>query len=102
MEPDQKGLLERMSRVAGDAAGKVQQEVAQPVVDAAKVKTRAGVRRAQQAALSQLPLATQDDVARLQSSIDRLEAAAGRCPGAAGRAKPAPRRRSGGDAKPKD
>jgi polyhydroxyalkanoate synthesis regulator phasin len=101
MEPDQNGLLERMSRIAGDAAGKVQQEVAQPVVDAAKVKTRAGVRRAQQAALNQFPLATQDDIARLQSSIDRLEAALADVQ-AQLEAKPTPRRRSGGDAKPKD
>jgi polyhydroxyalkanoate synthesis regulator phasin len=101
MEPDQKGLLERMSRVAGDAAGKVQQEVAQPVVDAAKVKTRAGVRRAQQAALNQFPLATQDDVARLQAEIDRLEAALLDVQAQLA-AKPAPRKRSTGDAKPKD
>jgi len=101
MEPDQKGLLERVSRATGDAVGKVQQEVAQPVVSAAKAKSRSGMRKAQQAALNQLPLATQDDIARLQSSIDRLEAALADVQAQLA-AKPAPRRRSGGDAKPKD
>ena len=54
----------------------VQQEMSQStVVNATKERATAMRQRAQQAAMSQLQVATRDDVARLQASLDRVEAA---------------------------
>ncbi|HEY2869628.1 MAG TPA: hypothetical protein VGJ11_08960 [Gaiellales bacterium] len=53
----------------------MQQGVQSPSVSATKERAHAVRHRAQTAALSQLHLATQDDVARLQASLDRIEAA---------------------------
>ena len=59
---DQKSLIDRVSRVTGDMAGR-------PVVSATKQRAQ----KASQAARSQLP-ATREDVARLQEQLDRIEA----------------------------
>jgi hypothetical protein len=59
---DQKSLIDRVSRVTGEMAGR-------PVVSA----TRERAQKASQAARAQLP-ATRDDVVRLQDQLDRIEA----------------------------
>ncbi len=89
---DRKSLLERVMGATEDTVSRVQSEVSQSTVVAATRERASAVRqRAQAAALSQLPLATQEDVARLQASLDRVEAALAdinrKLP-----AKPAPRR----------
>jgi ubiquinone biosynthesis protein UbiJ len=81
---DQKSLIDRVSRVTGDMAGR-------PVVSATKERAQ----KATRVAKSQLP-ATREDVARLQEQLDRVEATlaelAGRIEGAA---KPRRRQTSG-------
>ena len=68
-----------MDRITGATEGtvaRVQQEMSQStVVTATKERASAMRQRAQQAAMSQLQLATREDVARLQASLDRVEAA---------------------------
>jgi hypothetical protein len=59
---DTKSLIDRVSRVTGEMAGK-------PVVSA----TRERAQKASQHARSQLP-ATREDVARMQEQLDRIEA----------------------------
>ena len=97
---DRKKILERVMEATDATRTRVQQEVAQsPMVSATKERAQAVRHRAQTAALSQLHLATRDDVARMQASLDRIEAAvndlAKRVPAAraakprASRAKPA-------------
>jgi hypothetical protein len=73
---DRKTLLERMMGATEETVSRVQSEVAQSTVVAATRERASAVRqRAQAAALSQLPLATQEDIARLQAQLDRVEAA---------------------------
>ena len=73
---DRKTLLERVMGATEETVNRVQSEVAQSTVVAATRERASAVRqRAQAAALGQLPLATQEDVARLQAQLDRVEAA---------------------------
>ncbi|HUZ84547.1 MAG TPA: hypothetical protein VMU66_07625 [Gaiellales bacterium] len=73
---DEKSRLDRVIEAAGDRVSRVGQEVAQsPVVTATRDRAGAVAQRAQRVALSQLQVATREDVARLQASLDRIEAA---------------------------
>jgi hypothetical protein len=73
---DRKKILERVMEATDATRTRVQQEVAQsPMVSATKERAQAVRQRAQTAALSQLHLATREDVARIQASLDRIEAA---------------------------
>ena len=73
---DRKKILERVIEATDATRTRVQQEVAQsPMVSATKERAQAVRHRAQTAALSQLHLATREDVARIQASLDRIEAA---------------------------
>jgi hypothetical protein len=73
---DRKKILERVMEATDATRTRVQQEVAQsPMVSATKERAQAVRHRAQTAALSQLHLATREDVARIQASLDRIEAA---------------------------
>jgi hypothetical protein len=73
---DRKKILERVIEATDATRTRVQQEVAQsPMVSATKERAQAVRQRAQTAALSQLHLATREDVARMQASLDRIEAA---------------------------
>lgn len=73
---DRKKILERVMEATDATRTRVQQEVAQsPMVSATKERAQAVRQRAQTAALSQLHLATRDDIARIQASLDRIEAA---------------------------
>jgi hypothetical protein len=73
---DRKKILERVMEATDATRTRVQQEVAQsPMVSATKERAQAVRHRAQTAALSQLHLATRDDIARIQASLDRIEAA---------------------------
>jgi hypothetical protein len=73
---DRKKILERVIEATDATRTRVQQEVAQsPMVSATKERALAVRQRAQTAALSQLHLATREDVARMQASLDRIEAA---------------------------
>ena len=73
---DRKKILERVMEATDATVNRVQQEVAQsPMVSATKERAQAVRHRAQTAALSQLHLATREDVARMQASLDRIEAA---------------------------
>jgi hypothetical protein len=73
---DRKKILERVIEATDATRTRVQQEVAQsPMVSATKERAQAVRQRAQTAALSQLHLATREDVARIQASLDRIEAA---------------------------
>lgn len=73
---DRKSLLERMMEVTEDTVNRVQKEVSQSsMVNATKERATAVRNRTQAAAASQLSLATQEDMARLQASLDRVEAA---------------------------
>jgi hypothetical protein len=75
VDDDRKSMVDRVVEAAELAVARMQQEVAQsPVVSATKERAQAMRDRAQ-TAVTQLPLATADDVARLQASIDRIEAA---------------------------
>jgi hypothetical protein len=73
---DRKKILERVMEATDATRSRVQQEVAQnPMMSATKERAQAVRQRAQTAALSQLHLATREDVARIQASLDRIEAA---------------------------
>jgi MoxR-like ATPase len=73
---DRKSIIDRITGATEDTVSRMQQEMSQnTVVTATKERATAMRQRAQQAAMSQLQLATRDDVARLQASLDRVEAA---------------------------
>jgi hypothetical protein len=73
---DRKNIIDRITGATEETVQRVQQEMSQStVVTATKERATAMRLRAQQAAMSQLQLATRDDVARLQASLDRVEAA---------------------------
>jgi len=73
---DRKTLLERVMGATEETVSRVQSEVSHStVVNATRERASAVRQRAQAAALSQFPLATQEDVARLQAQLDRVEAA---------------------------
>jgi hypothetical protein len=73
---DRKKILERVMEATDATRTRVQQEVAQsPMVSATKERAQAVRHRAQTAALSQLHLATREDIVRMQASLDRIEAA---------------------------
>jgi hypothetical protein len=73
---DRKNIIDRITGATEETVARVQQEMSQnTVVNGAKERASAMRQRAQQAAMSQLQLATRDDVARLQASLDRVEAA---------------------------
>ena len=68
--------MDRINSATEGTVQRVQQEMSQnTVVTATKERATAMRLRAQQAAMSQLQLATREDVARLQASLDRVEAA---------------------------
>jgi hypothetical protein len=94
MDDDRKTLVERVVAATNDKVNRVQNDVTS-VVSATGDRATAVRQKAQQAA-SSLPLATREDVARLQESLDRIEAALADL--TAKPAKPAPRPRA---AKPK-
>jgi hypothetical protein len=73
---DRKKIIERVMEATDATVNRVQQEVAQsPMVSSTKERAQAVRLRAQTAAISQLNLATREDVARIQASLDRIEAA---------------------------
>jgi phage-related tail protein len=73
---DRKSIIDRITGATEETVARVQQEMSQnTVVTATKERASAMRQRAQQAAMSQLQLATREDVARLQASLDRTEAA---------------------------
>ena len=76
MDDDRKTIFDRISGATEETVARVQQEVSQSaVVNATRERAQAVRQRAQAAAVSQLQLATADDVARIQASLDRIEAA---------------------------
>jgi hypothetical protein len=72
---DRKTIIDRVLEARDATVNRVQQGVQTPSVSATKERAHAVRQRAQMAALSQLHLASRDDVARLQASLDRIEAA---------------------------
>lgn len=73
---DEKSRLDRMIEAAGDRVSRVGQDVTHsPVVTATRDRAGAVASRAQRLALSQLQVATRDDITRLQAQLDRIEAA---------------------------
>jgi len=73
---DRKSIVDRITGATEETVARVQQEMSQnAVVTATRERATAMRHRAQQAAMSQLQLATREDVARLQASLDRVEAA---------------------------
>jgi hypothetical protein len=72
---DRKTIIDRVLEARDATVNRVQQGVQSPSVSATKERALAVRDRAQTAALSQLHLATREDVARLQASLDRIEAA---------------------------
>jgi len=73
---DRKNIIDRLTGATEGTVARVQQEMSQnTVVTSTKERASAMRQRAQQAAISQLHLATREDVARLQASLDRVEAA---------------------------
>ncbi len=72
---DRKSIIDRVMEARDATVSRVQQGVQSPGVSATKERAVAVRQRAQTAALSQLHLATREDVARLQASLDRIEAA---------------------------
>ena len=76
MDDDHRTLFERITEATEETVARVQQEVSQStVMNATRERAQAVRQRAQQAALSQLQVATRDDIARIQASLDRIEAA---------------------------
>ena len=73
MEDDRKTLVERVVDATNEKVTRVQNEV-NPVVSATRDRAN-HVRSIAQQAAGALPLATRDDIARLQDSVDRIEAA---------------------------
>ena len=72
MDDDRKGLVERIVDATNDRVTKVQNDVG-PVVSASRDRATAVRMKAQEVAAA-LPLATREDVAKLQGSLDRIEA----------------------------
>jgi hypothetical protein len=73
---DRKSIIDRVMEATDATKNRVQQGVSgSPMVSATKERAEAVRHRAQSAALSQLHLATREDVARIQASLDRIEAA---------------------------
>jgi hypothetical protein len=99
---ERKSIIDRITEATEETVSRVQQEVAQRNVVAATRERAGAVReRAQRVALSQLQLATHEDVARLQASLDRIEAAVADLARKAGQ-RPAPKPRSKPSPKPAD
>ena len=73
MDDDRKTLVERVVDATNEKVNRVQNEV-NPVVSATRDRANA-VRVKAQSAANSLPLATREDIARLQASVDRIEAA---------------------------
>jgi hypothetical protein len=75
MGDEGKSMVDRVIEAAETAVARMQQEVTQsPVLSATRERAQQ-VRSRAQTAVTQLPLATADDVARIQASLDRIEAA---------------------------
>jgi hypothetical protein len=91
---DRKSIIDRVMEARDATVNRVQQGVQNPTVSATKERALAVRQRAQTAALSQLHLATQDDVARIQASLDRIEAAVNDLAKRMSEEKPAPRPRA--------
>jgi hypothetical protein len=91
---DRKSIIDRVMEARDATVNRVQQGVQNPTVSATKERALAVRQRAQTAALSQLHLATQDDVARIQASLDRIEAAVNDLAKRMPEEKPAPRPRA--------
>jgi hypothetical protein len=91
---DRKSIIDRVMEARDATVNRVQQGVQSPTVSATRERALAVRQRAQTAALSQLHLATQDDVARIQASLDRIEAAVNDLAKRLPDAKPAPRPRA--------
>jgi hypothetical protein len=72
---DRKSIIDRVMEARDATVNRVQQGVQSPSVSATRERAQAVRQRAQTAALSQLHLATQEDIARIQASLDRIEAA---------------------------
>jgi hypothetical protein len=72
---EHKSIIDRVMEARDATVNRVQQGVQNPTVSATKERAQAVRQRAQTAALSQLHLATQEDIARIQASLDRIEAA---------------------------
>ncbi len=72
---DRKSIIDRVLEARDATVNRVQQGVQNPSMSATKERAQAVRHRAQTAALSQLHLATREDVARIQASLDRIEAA---------------------------
>jgi hypothetical protein len=73
---DRKSIIDRVMEATDATKSRVQQGVSvSPMVSATKERAEAVRQRAQTAALSQLHLATREDIARIQASLDRIEAA---------------------------
>ena len=72
---DHKSIIDRVLEARDATVNRVQQGVQSPTVSATRERAQAVRQRAQTAALSQLHLATQEDIARIQAALDRIEAA---------------------------
>jgi hypothetical protein len=73
---DRKSIIDRVIEARDATVHRVQHEVThRPMVSATKERAQAVRHRAQMVALSQLHLASHDDIARIQASLDRIEAA---------------------------
>ena len=95
--------LSRPRKGTEDTVARVQQEMSQStVVNATKERATAMRQRAQQAAMSQLQVATREDVARLQASLDRVEAALNDLAKRLPESKPRPRPRAPKPATPSE
>jgi phage-related tail protein len=100
---DRKSIMDRITGATEETVARVQQEMSQnTVVTATKERATAMRLRAQQAAMSQLQLATREDVARLQASLDRVEAALNDLGKRLPESKPRPRSRAPKPATPSD
>ena len=100
---DRKSIIDRITGATEDTVARMQQEMSQStVVNATKERATAMRQRAQQAAMSQLHVATREDVARLQASLDRVEAALNDLAKRLPESKPRPRPRAPKPATPSD
>src|SRR3954452_25423121 len=72
---DRKSIIDRVMEARDATTNRVQQGVQSPSVSATKERAQAVRRRAQTGGLSQLHLASQEDVARIQASLCRIEPA---------------------------
>jgi hypothetical protein len=91
---DRKSIIDRVMEARDATVNRVQQGVQSPTVSATRERAQAVRQRAQTAALSQLHLATQEDIARIQASLDRIEAAVNDLAKRLPDEKPAPRARA--------